>query len=598
MHLRPSASLNAKSILNARSFAFAIMGSILFSTLSAAIPANAQEAKKEKDQTFEGTLSVPGAKLRMQLKLTRNNNKRLRATLFSVDQNNAEIKIDSVSIRDEKITFSAKALRIEYAGTFSEDGKNITGTFKQGGAPFKLDFAKIANVKPNRHIESWQGVLKAGTQEFDFQVRVYESESGELSGKLDSFSENLFGLNLIYSVKDNDVHFELPLTKAKYSGTYGPKKETITGTWEQRGNQLDLNFKKIALEKTRDASSARPQTPKPPFPYNVKEVSYENKKDGVSLAGTLTTPKGEGPFPAVVLITGSGQQDRNSTIMGHKSFWVIADALTRKGIAVLRYDERGIGKSTGDFSKVNSLDLARDVECGLDFLRKQPNIDAEKLGLIGHSEGGYIAPMIAARNKRVAYIVMLAGPGVPGRQIVLNQSRLIMNSTGANKEMVDLSINFSKALFDQMEKSAGQGDMVKQLQKRFDQFTNGLPNDKKKELGDLDQQRAGMHRMATPWFQFFAMHDPRQDLRKVKCPVLVLNGTVDLQVDADLNLPEIEKALKQAGNGDVTIHRLEKLNHLFQKSETGRIDEYPKLTETFNKDALKLVVDWVVSKTK
>ena len=550
-----------------------------------------------KSQDWMGTLDTGLGKLRLKLAIAKDGDS-YSAVMYSVDQGNAKMALDSFSLQDGVVKFAAKKFQMSYEGKVTDDGDSITGKFTQLGRTFALNFEKTSADAKWKHTESWTGLMKAGAQEFDFQIRIFESEAGKLKGKLDSFSESVFDLPIDYSMNDGVMEFKVLISNATYKGTRSDNGNEVSGHWMQRGNKLALNFKKIAIKETRKPVPPRPQTPKAPFPYDSKDVSYDNKKDKVKLAGTLTTPKGKGPFPAVILISGSGAQDRDSTIFHHKSFFVIADALTRKGVAVLRYDERGVGKSSGDIGSANSLDLARDVEAGIAFLKQHEKIDAGKIGLIGHSEGGYIAPMIAARNKSVAYIVMMAGPGVPGKQIVLNQSRLIMEAMGLKKEDIDQNVGFSKALLGVLEEKPPVGELKERLEKRFDSYLATLPDDVQKKLGDLSEQKQSISQMSSNWFLFFANHDPRNDLRKVKCPVLVINGTKDLQVDPDLNLPEIEKALKQAKNEDVTIKRLENLNHLFQKSKTGRVDEYAKLTETFNKDALKLIVDWVREKTR
>lgn len=564
---------------------------------------SAATENKEDQANYLGVLDTGVGKLRLKLVVTTDKSGNKSAVMYSVDQGNAKMEFDEFDWQGNTVKFNAAQFFMKYVGTATDKNEKITGKFTQLEKSFDLDFKKVKAVAPDQHIQTWQGVLKAGTQEFDFQIRVYQTDQKKLIGKLDSFTEEIYDLPLEYEVQGNEVKFSLKITQATYDGKYSADKSQIVGVWNQRNGKFDLTFNTVPLDKTRKPAAGarkwnRPQTPKPPFSYKVADVTFENKNDKVNLAGTLTIPRAAGKYPAVILISGSGAQNRNGEIFGHKSFWVIADALTKAGVAVLRYDERGVGKSTGDIATANSLDLARDVEAGIEYLRSRSDIDPNRIGLIGHSEGGYIAPMIAARNDQVAFIVMMAGPGLPGQDIVISQTELILKNSGLPQEMIDAALNMSKQLFATLEKHRDDKDVLQKLNQTIDELVDATPEDQRKNFGDLKTARAGLVRMTSPWFKFFAFHDPRVDLRKVKCPVLAINGTKDLQVDPELCLPEIEKAFKEAGNKDVTIKRLENLNHLFQKTTTGNIAEYARLEETFNAAALKTVVDWVVEKSK
>ena len=561
------------------------------------------QAVDESDQShfvghWLGTLDTGRGKLRLKLVVEKKNGG-IRGAIFSVDQGNAEIKLDRVQAEGLELQFSSKRVGMTFAGKLSENKDAIAGTLTQLGAKFDMKFGRVSkDRKPDKHLETWQGILDAGNRKFEFQLRVFESADGKKVAKLDSFSESLFDLPVEYQSDDDQITIRLDFSGAVYSAKLSNDKNQMKGLWKQRGVELDLSLVKVPLNQTRDPKANRPQTPKGPFPYEVREVKFDNRVAGITLAGTLTIPKGEGPFPAAILISGSGPQDRDSTIAGHKPFWVIADALTRRGIAVLRYDERGVGKSTGDLSQATSHDLSLDVESAMKYLSGVKKVDRRKIGLIGHSEGGYVAPMIAARNRDVSFIVSMAGPGVPGRQIVLSQTRLILEASGADPKMVEMTTQFSQGLFKQLEQSRGSNDIMQKMRQQFQQQLKGIPDSLKKQMEQSGGEASSLAQMTSPWFQFFAHHDPRADWRKVKCPVLAINGTLDLQVDPELNLPEIEKALMQAKNRDVTIKRLKGLNHLFQTTETGKIEEYAQLEETFNADALKLIVDWVVQKMR
>jgi uncharacterized protein len=353
----------------------------------------------------------------------------------------------------------------------------------------------------------------------------------------------------------------------------------------------------IALAAIQDAAAKgaalnRPQEPKKPYPYDEEEVGYENKRDGVKLAGTLTFPRGKGPFPAVLLITGSGPQDRNESILGHKPFLVLADYLTRQGIAVLRVDDRGVGGSTGSAPNSTTENFAADVTAGIEFLKTRKEIDPKQIGLIGHSEGGLVAPMVAAQNGDVAFIVLMAGAGLTGEEILYLQGAMIMKANGAGAGQLARLRATQESMFKILKEEKDPAAAEKRLR---EEMSKNLTEEEKKK----SEQTIAVHiKLAnTPWFRYFLTLDPRPALRKVKCPVLALNGENDLQVSANENLREIEAALKAGGNNDVSIARLPKLNHLFQTCETGSPNEYIKIEETIAPVALRTVGDWILKRT-
>jgi hypothetical protein len=298
----------------------------------------------------------------------------------------------------------------------------------------------------------------------------------------------------------------------------------------------------------------------------------------VTLAGTLTLPAGKGPHPAVVLITGSGPQDRDETLMGHKPFLVLADHLSRRGVAVLRYDDRGIGKSKGNFSIATTADFAQDAEGALEYLKRRAEIRAKQVGLAGHSEGGIIAPMVAARRQDVAFVVLLAGTAVPGSAVILEQGHAMAKAAGASEEKLRDARVKHMAFEKVMAESGDAAELEKKLRAVF---------------GGGAGVDAQIRQVTSPWFRYFFTYDPAPALGKVKCPVLALNGEKDLQVLPDQNLPVMKAALEKGGNKDVTIVRLPGLNHLFQAAKTGAVSEYAQIEETMNPAALDAVSGWI-----
>jgi hypothetical protein len=326
--------------------------------------------------------------------------------------------------------------------------------------------------------------------------------------------------------------------------------------------------------------------PKAPFPYRAEDVSFDNAAaKGVTLSGTLTVPEGSGPFPAAILITGSGPQDRDETVFGHKPFAVLADHLTRHGVAVLRYDDRGAGKSTGDFATATSADFATDANAAVRFLGTRPEIDHDAIGLIGHSEGGMVAPIAAAANADVRFIVLLAGPGTDLAQLALSQQRLLGTSQGVSDAELARMEPVMTRVFSAVAKSSSAEDAQRRVR-------GVLTADALAALKVPESQREAMvQRFSSDWFRFFLQYKPATNLARVRVPVLALNGTLDRQVPADENLAAIEAAL--AGNPDVTIRKLDGLNHFFQSARTGAIGEYADLAETMSPVVLDIVSDWI-----
>jgi hypothetical protein len=332
---------------------------------------------------------------------------------------------------------------------------------------------------------------------------------------------------------------------------------------------------------------ARPQDPKPPFLYQSVEVSYKNSKaQSVRLGGTFVIPKGQPPFPTVLLITGSGLQDRDETIFNHRPFAVIADYLARRGIASLRVDDRSVGKSTGDVEDATTADFATDVEAGVAFLKTRPEVVSKRIGLIGHSEGGIIAPIVAAKPENdIAFIILLAGTGVTGDRILLEQQIAITKANGANPQTIETQRKLMETLLP----------MIRTSNETRDALTNRLVATAKTIApgASAEKIQGNMYRLTSPWMRFFVSYDPAPALAKVKCPVLALNGAKDVQITPQLNLTAIERILKQSGNQNFKTLELTGLNHLFQTAQTGSPSEYEEIEETFSPTALKLIADWI-----
>ncbi|RMG53550.1 MAG: alpha/beta fold hydrolase [Acidobacteria bacterium] len=447
--------------------------------------------------------------------------------------------------------------------------------------------------RPAQTLEGlWQGTLDVGGTTLRLVLNISTAPDGRLIGHLDSLDQGAMNLPIDRITFDGKrVRLEMKGLNAAYEGRLSEDGSDISGQWTQGGISLPLTFR-----RTDEAPTLRrPQEPKKPYPYSEEEVIYENRRAGVKLAGTLTLPRSPGPFPAVLLITGSGPQDRNETVAGHRPFLVLADYLTRRGIAVLRVDDRGVGGSTGSVTDATSQDFAEDVLAGVAYLKRRPEIDPEQIGLIGHSEGGLIAPLAAIRSSDIAFIILMSAPGLPGEDILLLQAAAIAKASGASDDVIAINRAIQKRIFDMVKRSEADRLTEERLREDVMAFIAQLPEEQKniarRFTATLNRQ---IKMVLTPWFRFFLTYDPRPTLKKVTCPVLVISGERDLQVPPRENLPAIVEALEGGGNSDYQVVKLPGLNHLLQRCQTGLPAEYAKIEETINPVVLEIIADWIL----
>jgi pimeloyl-ACP methyl ester carboxylesterase len=532
-----------------------------------------------------GTLSAGGAELRLALHITKSIDGSFSGTMDSLDQGANGIPLSSIALKDSKLTLSVDAVHGTYEGTVNAAGSSISGNWSQGQSlplEFKRGAVKKAAIAPPSDIDgAWMGTLDAGAAKLRLVFHFTNTADG-LTATMDSPDQGVKGIPVNVTRKDASLKIEMKQAHGSYDGTIDKDLQTIQGTWTQGGKTFPVVLKPVK-DSAELADPVRPQNPTKPYPYRSEDVTYTSPVAHIQLAATFTIPEGKGPFPAVVLITGSGPQDRDETLMGHKPFLVLSDYLTRHGVAVLRADDRGIGKSGGQFTGATTADFATDAEASLAYLKARPEADPHKLGLIGHSEGAMIAPMVAARNHDVAFIVMLAGPGVPGDQILLEQGKLIMAAGGMSAEDIDKQQAPNRDAFALIRSEQDGPALDKQL---HNLLTREVPP------AELDQELKSLN---SPWFRYFLRYDPAVALRKVTCPVLALNGEKDLQVPPAQNLPAVRAALREAGNKHFEADEMPGLNHLFQTAKTGSPSEYSHIEETLSPNALKKVADWINS---
>jgi uncharacterized protein len=441
----------------------------------------------------------------------------------------------------------------------------------------------------------WLGSLKVSGINLRIVFHITKAAEGNYTATMDSPDQGAKNIPVEkVTFTDSKVKIEMPNIQGVYDGTLSAEGTKFNGTWTQAGRVFPLD-----LEKTeKPVVLNRPQEPKPPFPYNSEDVSYVNKTEGDTLAGTFTFPKEGGPFPAVLLITGSGPQNRDEELLGHKPFLVLSDYLTKLGIAVLRVDDRGVGKSTGDFKSATTADFATDVLAGVEYLKTRNEVNKKEIGLIGHSEGGLIAPMVAVESPDVAFIVLMAGPGLPGDSILIMQEALISKIEGASKEDVAKAEVINRKIYDIIKNEPDSIKAHNEIVTAFKQYYDTLPDSEKSKLGDYNNALKMMSAVETPWFKYFINYDPRPTLEKVKCPVLAIDGSKDLQVPPKEDLDAIKEALTKGGNKNFETIELKGLNHLFQTSTTGSPSEYNKIEETISPVALKTIGDWILKITK
>jgi pimeloyl-ACP methyl ester carboxylesterase len=433
---------------------------------------------------------------------------------------------------------------------------------------------------------AWLGTLDLGATKLRIVFHITSTASG-LSATLDSPDQGASGIPTSSVTRTtapdgtDTLTIEAAALHGTFTGTIAKDRTAITGTWTQGPGTIPLTLTPVKDVATI-AAPRRPQNPTKPYPYKSIDLTYTNPTQHDTLAATLTIPEGAGPFPAVLLITGSGPQDRDETLLGHKPFLVLSDYLTRHGIVVLRADDRGTGQSTGDFNTATSADFATDAEAGIALLKTRPEVDPARIGLIGHSEGGLIAPMIAARNKSVAFIVLLAGPGVPGSQIIPEQTRLIDRASGMSADQAEKAAADERKLLDLVIKDKDPAVLETDLRAQL--IADNMPS------AQID---ASIKTLTSPWFRYFITYDPATALRHVTCPVLALNGSNDLQVPPSQNLPAIEAALIEAGNTHYDTIQMPGLNHLFQTSATGSPADYARIEETISPVVLAKIAFWI-----
>jgi pimeloyl-ACP methyl ester carboxylesterase len=536
--------------------------------------------------SWEGTLNAGGQSIRMIFHVS-DDGGALSATFDSPDQGAIGIEATSAGVVEGNLIIGFSMMAAEYRATLV-DGE-LDGTWSQGGGKFDLDMAPLAAPEVDAGAAAvfepvmgiWEGKLNAGGANVRLVFHIEDSDYGPVAS-LDSPDQGQKGIPVREVTFDGEY---LALDIAAIGARYEAKwvDGALEGTWKQGGGEIPFNMEKV----DEVAAADRPQNPEPPFPYAIEEVRFGSRADDAVLAGTLTLPQGEGPFPAAILITGSGQQDRDETIFEHKPFWVIADFLSRHGVAVLRYDDRGVFESTGDLTNATTALFAQDALGAVDLLGARDDIAS--IGMIGHSEGGAISDLAAVADDRIAWTVRLAGASVSGREILMEQAPAVFRANGADESLIAELLEINTALYDIVL----AGDDPETARQKATAYVEG----KRAELDDATQAALGLNEadkmlatLQNPWFLQFLAYDPAQDLRSLDIPVLALYGGKDVQVLASQNEPVARELLQHP---DSRTHVYPGLNHLFQTADTGAPAEYGQITETISPQVLEDILEWI-----
>ena len=536
---------------------------------------------------WKGTLSAGGNELHLIFHIASDKDGKLSATIDSAEQGANGIPVSAVSLNGSKLSMAIEAVHGTFEGAVNADATAIAGTWSQG-APLELNLSRAEAPKPAASapandapvVGTWAGSINTGAFNLRIIIKIASGATG-LTAELQSPDQSQQWIAADSIARNgNSVTMEFKVLKGTYEGRLSADGSTLDGTFTQLGTPLPLSLKQVKDQS--EGERRRPQNPAKPYPYHEEDVTFPSLAAGVTLAGTLTVPQGKGPFPAVVLISGSGPHDRDEALLEHKPFLVLADYLTRKGIVVLRYDKRGIGKSTGKYPTATTAEFADDAEAALRYLKTRSETDPHRIGLIGHSEGGTIAPIVAARNKDVDFIVLMAGMGVPGDQILVEQHRLIALAMGIPPDEVDRQAKREEAFIELVEREKDNAVVEKEVRAKF--------------AGEMPDAQIGamVKELTSVWFRYFFTYNPATSLRKVQCPVLALNGSLDLQVPPKQNLPAIRKVLDEGGNKHYEIDELPGLNHLFQTAKSGAPSEYAEIEETISPVVLDKIASWVL----
>jgi hypothetical protein len=564
-------------------------------SLSAATDTTAEELSG----AWRGIIDPDGASIELIFHIYSSADDGWEGTVDTPAQNSFGLPLSGISIdEDGRVIISVAATGAAFEAKLTSKGDELQGIWKQRGAELTLHCQRI-DTFPALPAEiamalsgSWEGVLPVGAVQLRIHLHLERAEDNSLAGFMVSpdQSRTQISVTRVDFLQDRRVRICVGEASVRFEMDLSGSGDELQGYFLQGRSKFDMSLTRVEqLSELR-----RPQQPEPPFPYRSEDVSYANPAAGITFGGTLTIPPGQGPFPCVLLITGSGSQDRDAMIFEHRPFLVIADHLTRNGIAVLRVDDRGVGKTTSGSEPENATteDYVGDVLSGFKFLKEHPEFVGSKIGLIGHSEGGVIAPLAAVKNQDIAFIILMAGTGIRGDLLLMKQNELITRASGVEQQKIDRGMKLSRQLFALLR----EDDLSKEVTRsKIEELVRKSPDLPDGEAGDAEVARV-IAELEIPWLRWFVRHDPAPILEKVRCPVLAINGSLDLQVPCKENLAAIGGALKRGQNHDYELIEFPDLNHLFQHCNTGVPSEYGEIEESISVEVLEKMTNWILDR--
>lgn len=584
-----------------RSFCNTILP-VLLLVFSGAAATQAQPPLQAGKEIWGGTLDANIMKLRLQLNLEIAEDGTVTGQILSPDQSSTPMELEKVTRTAESLGFQIARSGAGFAGEIDADGQIASGLFRQGEQVIPLEFRKLDRDLTQTHEASWLADYQALNRTHQFQLRVFRDDEDNLRGKLDIFSEGTFGLPCEIKIEGTTFKLDCKILGLDFTGELDSSGDSLEGTWQQDGIQLPVKFTRIAPEESREARLKRVQVLEGPFPYKilefripVREIDFRFETN-VAIAGAITMPEGPGPFPTVLMLSDSGAQDRNHEFLGHPTFAILADYLTRQGFAVIRCDDRGVGASVGPTRGATTMSYTNDAEAIYRWAQKLPEIDTKRFVLLGYGEGSLVASLLAMRQPDVAGVIFLSGHAVTGREIIMSQTEAMSLAQGLEPDFIENLKKYTAQTLDFAERE----EEVSRLE--LEELAEAC-------FGHLDQVEKfdrGVHRIVdanlgliqSSWLKFFIGYDPRPTLAYLRKPVLSLYGENDRQVVASLNAPELEKAIMIGANPDFQQHVLPGLNHLFQPSATGSSSEYITNEITIDESVLQMIADWLNQRFK
>ncbi len=580
-----------------------VFSCLLLSTTAAGqdVAVGQLDATISPPELWYGVIKTPAVWLRTAVYLTEENGE-WSGHAISLDQKKARMPLTKISRGDNRWTLEFKSVNAEFQGTEATDHRSVEGVFTQNGVPLALNLQRLAAIPPLPASKVYRGELNAIIRKLSMQLRIIDNE--RIDGKqlvlVDSLSDGFTSFVGTLEQTDNQRIVRVPALKAVWKGPVTEDDSLWTGNWTQGFIPLPLEWKRETQPLDElNLKPKRPQTPQPPFPYEVREVSWTNDtQPNVELSGTLTLPRSEHPVPAIILISGSGPQDRDETIAEHQPFWVIADYLTRQGFAVLRYDDRGTGVSTGNHQSAVTADFISDALSAWTFLSTQAGVDAEKIGLLGHSEGSSIALSAAVQNPRIPFLILMAGAGWDGRQIVVEQTLEMARRQGASVTSLLALRTLMEQHSDLVLAQPEPTEFATQVDQLVDAYLESekLTDDEREVTEAVLAGR--LKELNSNWYRDFLQRLPSVEIPKLKIPMLAVWGSEDVQVPAEGNRQAMQAALERSQPHTLTrLEILPKLNHLLQPCQTGLIQEYGTIETTIAPVALEKFAEFLRSVT-